>query len=118
MAITYDGPEPTHRQNSAALGPDHDLIIYCFRPGCPRPKRTMAPAEAVQLVGDLTVRQADQKLTCTACGAKGRDGFVQARWSTIPRDWYEREHGPPYGPLPQFGAPMTLVLDPKAAGLG
>lgn len=57
--------------------------IYCFRPSCRRVLRLSA-AEASRRLGALTVEQADQRLTCSACGARGRDGFVQARFLPEP----------------------------------
>jgi len=48
------------------------MAIQCFHPTC---RRTviLTPAEAMALLGpDGTIEQADQRLRCSACGARGR----------------------------------------------
>lgn len=68
---------PTIAQIAAEGRP---MDISCSHPDCRRARR-LTPAQAVQLLGpNCTIEQADRRLRCSACGSRGRDGFIRARF--------------------------------------
>lgn len=56
------------------------LEIRCFHPDCRRVVLIPAVEAATQRGRTLTIEAADRRLVCRACGARGCDGFVQARF--------------------------------------
>ncbi|MFN3585775.1 hypothetical protein [Phenylobacterium sp.] len=86
------------------LDGDRDLLAACRMPGCDYTRR-MSPAEAVALLGHrCTILAARRRLRCSRCGARGRDGFIDLRPDSLPRD-YRPDRSGPYGPMPAFADP-------------
>ena len=54
--------------------------IRCTHPRCRR-EVALTVSQAIALLGeDCTVEAADRRLRCSACGARGADGFIVARF--------------------------------------
>jgi hypothetical protein len=65
------------------------LEVWCCR--CDRCEQ-IAPERAVELLGpNTTFPEACVRLTCSACGARGREKWIQCRPSV--EDFYARLHG-------------------------
>lgn len=81
----------------AQLGRKYDFMVRCCCDNCSRQAR-FTPEILVRLFGPAcTIRQAERRLRCSLCGARGRDGFVMLWLDSLPRD-HIRDPSPPYGP--------------------
>lgn len=77
------------------IGGDRDVLVACCRPACGRELR-LPPPRAAELFGPgCTILQARRRAVCSACGARGRDGFIDVRLDSLPRG-YRPDPAPPY----------------------
>lgn len=75
------------------------LEVFCGR--CGRNEQ-IAPEHAVELLGaNTTFPMAQERLTCSACGARGRDKWIHARPSV--EDFYAKLQGQGGLRLPRGG---------------
>ena len=62
---------------------------------CPRYTLYVPAEELLERFGDVTCEQAQRRVVCTACGARGRDGKIQVLPSTM--DMSDTRNGYPAG---------------------
>jgi hypothetical protein len=70
-----------HLSELAELGVG--VVIWCSGPGCDRPPRYLPIEDALARFGPVTCAQAQRRLKCDQCGARGRDGRVTLLPSTL-----------------------------------
>lgn len=74
------------------LAINQHLNLTCHYPTCQREVRWTC-VEAVERLGpDFPMERVRFRLRCSACGARGRDGFVSAKPCTLDQGaWWARE---------------------------
>jgi hypothetical protein len=71
------------------------VCIWCSGSGCRRGSVYVPIAEAIARFGPVTCEEAQRKVRCEGCGARGRDGKIQILPSTMDVD--DVRHGLPAG---------------------
>ena len=71
------------------------VVIWCHGEGCTRLTTYVPHDEILAKFGDVSCKEAQRRVRCTACGTHGRTGKIEVLPSTL--DVSDHNHGRPAG---------------------